>query len=673
MTLFAKNMIYTNAYIHGTMSVEDILKFFKDSTLKFIPVLCAETIGRAIGFISHDRLLNLISTKYGYALYENKTALDIMDTEFLEMEIHAEIIDIVSFSMDRNEDQIYDDIVITENGFFSGLVSIKDIVTKQMEHIVYKNRHIDLQNQTLKEADYQIRQSESKYKLLFENGVNAVMVIDMDGVLAKVNSRFCQLIGCTSAEIEDTVSVMDLLHPDERSIAAKRFLKVQKNYFVNSIRAAPILNNIEFRLNHKNGSERIVECAMRYLPQTKQIICSLNDITEKKYFEERLLQSEKLSAIGSMLTGITHELNNQLTPILGYVDIVLSEENDLNIKTARRLRVLRRSAATASNIVNTLLRYAKPKHLNLKLTDINQLLSDNLALLKYHEGFHWVKIQLETSADLPLCELDESQIGQVFLNVLINSLQAMETTGGILTVSTRFEENFVSVNIRDTGKGISQSNLQKVFEPFFTTKSPDKGTGLGLSVSYSIIKAHNGDIEVQSQLGKGTEFRIKLPVRPQMEKQLEKVLELTTTPAVLDHSDRSNEILLIEDDEPIREMAEEILKESILCNVTAVSDGRAALDYLDNGRNFDLILSDLRMPHMNGFQLYEWMTRHRPDLSSRVIFLTGDTYDIKTREFMMKHDLQLLFKPFELNHFVQAVKTKLEQQIPPMMQAEALA
>ena len=243
-------------------------------------------------------------------------------------------------------------------------------------------------------------------------------------------------------------------------------------------------------------------------------------------------------------------------------------------------------------------------------------------------------------------------------------MQAIESSGGIIRVTTLLDEDFVSVTISDTGKGISQSNIQKIFEPFFTTKSPDKGTGLGLSVSYSIIKAHHGYIEVESQLGRGTEFKIKLPVHAQKFKQQEKIIELTAPPPETVSHHTTYDILLIEDDEAIREMAEEILKESVLCNVTAVSDGRAALDYLENERMFGLILSDLRMPHMNGFQLYEWISRHRPELASKVVFVTGDSYDVKTREFIAKYDIQLIFKPFQLNSFVQTVTAKLQESIP---------
>jgi two-component system NtrC family sensor kinase len=672
MQLYAKQLIYSGLFIGEDTVVAEGLSFFRKGQLRFAPVLSTETIGKVVGFVSFDRLLHLISTKYGYALYQDEKIGAVMETEFLSMDVDSEMMDIVSACMNRTSDKMYDDIVITENGFYSGLVSIKDIVRKQMEHIVHKNRHIDLQNQTLKEADYQVKQSESKYKLLFENGVNAVMVIDLDGTIAQVNTRFTQLSGYTAEETEGRNSVLDLFHAEDRPRAVERFLKIQKHYFTHTKHQAPILNNIEFRMHHKNGSERALETSMRYLPQTKQILCSFNDITEKKYFEERLRQSEKLSAIGSMLTGISHELNNQLTPILGYVDLMLSENHHNDRTTLHRLQVLRRCATTASNIVSTLLRYAKPKHLNLKPANINELISDNAALLRYHEGFHRVKFQQESAENLPLCKIDEHQIGQVLLNMFINAMQAMEISGGLLKVTTALEGDFITVSVSDTGKGISQSNIHRVFEPFFTTKSPDKGTGLGLSVSYSIVRAHGGDIHVESHLGKGTTFVIRLPLSAPNEHPKEAIGPMPQS-QISESIKGPYRILLIEDDDGLREMAEDMLKERIHCTVISVADGRAALDELNDGQNVDLILSDLRMPHLNGYQLYDWIVKHRSTLTSRIIFITGDTYDIKSREFFAKNELPVVYKPFELGNLIQTVKRKLEEPFLAQNRAEASA
>jgi PAS domain S-box-containing protein len=661
MSLYAKHLIYTDVYLEEDIVVADALSIFRNNNLRFVPVLSHKTVGKVLGFVSYNRLLHLISTKYGYALYQDEKMSGIMETEFLCMDIETEMMDIVSACMSRPSDKMYDDIVITEDGFYSGLVSIKDIVTKQMEHIVHKNRHIDLQNQTLKEADYQVKQTESKYKLLFENGVNAVIVVDMDGLISQVNSCFCQMTGFEPENIEHTF-VLDFIKEVDRSATVTHFLKVQKNYYLHSKTEAQVLNNIEFRLLHKNGSERVVETAMRYLPQTKQVLCSFNDITEKKYFEEKLRQSEKLSAVGSMLTGITHELNNQLTPILGYADLILMKKESMEADAYHQVEVLRRCAVNATNIVSTLLRYAKPKQLNLKMTDLNRLISENIELLRYHDGFRNVHFEMAAAPNLPLCKADEHQIGQVLVNMFINAIQAMEQTGGTLKVTTSLQNGFAEARISDTGKGIAPANLSRIFEPFFTTKSPDKGTGLGLSVSYSIVKAHGGDIQVESELGKGTTFTIKVPVYTDnltgIDMKADRLSLKDTPPRMV------SSILLVEDDKPVREMTEEILKEHIHCRVTSVSDGRLALDHLDRGEVFDLVLSDIRMPHVDGIQLFEWITRNRPELSERFIFVTGDTYDARTREFLAMRKSEALYKPFELSKLIQVVNSILQYKTP---------
>ncbi|MBX7150756.1 response regulator [bacterium] len=653
----ALDMIYTEAWVPPDISVEKILNIFRESNFKFLPIVRSD--GRPSGMIAKDRLMNMLSTKYGYAVYQNRKIIEVMDRDFLCLDSSVDISEIVERSMKRDAETIYDDIIIIEAGRYRGMISIKNLITTQMENILYKNKHIDLQNQFLKEAHYQVERTETKYQILFENDVHAVAVIEVNGVISKINNRFTQITGYTKEAIEGKKHFLDLIHTDDKKNLVAMFLSAQKD---SSLRAATDepSGGLVWEVNFltQSGEKKVGEITAKHVEQTQQILCSIHDITEKKRYEEQLRQSEKLSAVGSMLTGITHELNNQLTPIVAYLDLLLQEPS-LNEKFLNRLNVVHRSASTASSIVNTLLRFAKPKPLYLRESNLNKLVRDNLMLLKYHEAYRGVQVQLFENPELPSCRIDENQIGQVILNILINGVQAVDGKEGKLTIRTDFDKEYVSVSVHDNGIGISSTYIKKIFEPFFTTKTPDKGTGLGLSISYSIIKAHDGEIDVVSEEGVGSTFTIRLPIRRPVALTTDEPRKFASPKA-----GKKNSILVIEDDPSIREMSFELLLEYFECEVLLADNGKKGIEMIANHNQFDLIISDIRMPECDGFQLYSWIESNRSDLLNKIVFITGDTYDRRTRDFTETKRIELLFKPFKLDDLLNTVSKKIENKRP---------
>jgi signal transduction histidine kinase len=235
-------------------------------------------------------------------------------------------------------------------------------------------------------------------------------------------------------------------------------------------------------------------------------------IDEKRRLnEQRLMRSEKLASIGRLAAGIAHEINNPLTSVLTFSSLMLKKAED---EQRERLEIIVKETTRCREIVRGLLNFARQNEPRKENCDINKIIEAALSLTKNQLKVSENRITVvKALADVPPQQLDPNQMLEVFVNIIINALDAMQT-GGQLSVSTRPVDGGRTVEIRvaDTGYGIPKENLAKVFDPFFTTKEPGKGTGLGLAVSYGIIDRHNGSIDVESELGKGTTFIIRLPV-----------------------------------------------------------------------------------------------------------------------------------------------------------------
>jgi two-component system NtrC family sensor kinase len=236
--------------------------------------------------------------------------------------------------------------------------------------------------------------------------------------------------------------------------------------------------------------------------------------------ENQLIQSDKVASLGKLAAGVAHEINSPLTGILTYSSLLLKEKKEGD-PDKEDLEVIVNETNRCKNIVKGLLDYARQTAPQKVLSDINQLVNKSIDLIAHQASLQNVKIEKKTSPDLPRIMIDLGQIQQVFINILLNAIEAM-SEGGTLTIRTGMEGGMVVVRFTDTGVGIPEENLPKILDPFFTTKEQGKGTGLGLSVSYGIISRHKGKLEVKSKVGKGTTFTVKLPVNgvaSQTEKQ----------------------------------------------------------------------------------------------------------------------------------------------------------
>ena len=382
-------------------------------------------------------------------------------------------------------------------------------------------------------------------------------------------------------------------------------------------------------------------------PEGSAAVVVLRDVTEERLMQERLLQSEKMVSVGQLVSGVAHELNNPLTGIMGFAQLLLARE--LDERTRRDLETIHTEAERASKIVQNLLSFARRRHAQKESANLNTLVERVLELRNYDLRMKNIDVELDLDPELPETMVDADQIQQVFLNVIVNAEQAMLVAKerGTLTVRTRRDGDVIGLSIQDDGPGIETETLRRIFDPFFTTKETGEGTGLGLTISYGIIEDHGGRIWADSRPGRGTTFHIELPVlrgagrprAPQDERQT------AAGPA--------RSILVVDDEESIQRLLGSILQMDGHAVDTA-RNGAEALEYLTRHR-YDLVITDIKMPDMDGRELYQRLKELDSELARRTVFITGDTVSPETRRFLQQIRNPCLAKPFRMREVRETV------------------
>ncbi|MGD8376034.1 MAG: ATP-binding protein [Acidobacteriota bacterium] len=390
------------------------------------------------------------------------------------------------------------------------------------------------------------------------------------------------------------------------------------------------------------------------------MVLVLSDVTEQRGLQAKLMQTEKLSSLGEMISGVAHELNNPLTAVMGYAQL-LEGAGDLGAEIVRKIRGISEQAARCQRVVQNLLSFARNHEPEQGPVDINGMIRSVIHLMGPPLRVDGIELRQELSGDLPAVRGDVHQLQQVLLNLVTNAHQAIRSAAaeggaaGHISIRTAPVDGRVRIVVEDDGPGILPGHLNRVFDPFFTTKEVGVGTGLGLSLAYGCITEHGGEIRVESRPGAGARFLIDLPgaaVRERPEAPL-------AVPARPTGGGLSSRDVLVVDDEPaIAELIAEALR-AAGHHVDIVHDGRVARERLREQR-YDLVLTDLKMPHMSGVDLYEDLERTDPEMAGRMIFSTGDTVSRETAAFLRRFEDRCLTKPFRLHDLHAVVERVLE-------------
>jgi two-component system NtrC family sensor kinase len=353
---------------------------------------------------------------------------------------------------------------------------------------------------------------------------------------------------------------------------------------------------------------------------------------------ERLTHAEKLSLMGRIVAGVTHELNNPLTAVVGYSELIALEKGSVLPQTAEDLEKIRKEALRCRTIVHGLTAFSRQLPSEKTLVCLEALLNEALALAAYSLRKNGLAARLELDPNLPSLHADPQQLQQVMLSLVVNAEQAMLGSGskGLISVIAKTSGSTVRIVVDDQGPGVPRKLRKKIFEPFFSTKPVGQGTGMGLSLSYGIVQEHAGKLWVEDAPGGGARFVVELPAA---------AAEPPLEPDVPAAGIARKLILVVDDEENVRSLVARLLSRLGHTPDTA-GDAKEARRKLAEG-DYDAVISDLRMPDADGRGLFEWMRRKRPDLEKRWIFLTGSIGE-ESRPFLQECGRPMLLKPFDL-------------------------
>ncbi|MGH7605152.1 MAG: PAS domain S-box protein [Gemmatimonadaceae bacterium] len=481
-------------------------------------------------------------------------------------------------------------------------------------------------------AHHELARSESRYRHLFEDASDAIMTFDSLGRFTSVNDAGERISGYRRDELIGRF-FGPLLPISELPRAVMEFRK--------ALSGQP--GQFESIVVRKDGARRHITIMYSCPQRSREVLCLIRDATEEKQLQQQLVQSEKLGAIGQLVSGVAHELNNPLASITAFAQLMLSDGN-LNAEDRHATEVIGSESRRAARIVHNLLTFARQHKAEKTYADINQVVENTLELRGYDLSVRGIQMD-RVYADPPPCTMvDAYQIQQVVLNLVTNAQQAMSTVERAhhrLTVRTQQHAESVRIEIEDTGRGIPADSLERIFNPFYTTKPVGQGTGLGLSISLGIISEHGGRIWAENVPGAGARFCVDLPrVAPSPSNDSTESAPATT----LRHGLR---ILVADDEAPIRAALSRFLEKSGHV-VVAVDSGSGALAAVRDAA-FDNIFLDIRMPDISGQTVFEEWQRDRPDLARRVVFLTGDIVGADLQRFLSGTGQPFIAKPFDLD------------------------
>lgn len=378
---------------------------------------------------------------------------------------------------------------------------------------------------------------------------------------------------------------------------------------------------------------------------------------ESRHFREKAELSSRLAATGEMAAGIAHEINNPLTGVLGFAQL-LAKRQDLPEDIRKGLRIIADGSNRVKGIIRRMLTFARPSEPRRTGTSMNELIGTTLDLRRYVHSTANIDVVRHLDPDLPQLFVDPGEMQQVFLNLIVNAEYAMKKANGrgTLTITTEKKDDQIRISFRDDGTGMDEEVLAHLFHPFFTTKEVGEGTGLGLSLSRSIVVEHGGTLTAESRLGQGATLTITLPTAQPMD-----MAATTSEPVTLAPSEKLKHarILIVDDEEAIRLLVSMVLSQS-QCAVDATADAGEALAKLER-TSYDLVLMDIRMPGMSGIEMYDRVTDRHPELTGKVIFMTGDSSDLTTRAFLEHHKLTFLIKPFDIAALLEKVSELLSR------------
>jgi PAS domain S-box-containing protein len=529
----------------------------------------------------------------------------------------------------------------------SKAVAVRDFSTKKIVRLVGSTSDITAR----KQSEVALRASEARFRSITEAHPVPVMIVGLrNGTVLYASPGAERLLGSGQGQLVHEYFDRFLTDGNART------------ELWSAMKEGREVNLQEVRLDR--GNDRKLEAALSarrisYQGEDSMVI-GLYDLTERKQAEaqisrqqEALQQSEKMAALGGLLAGVAHELNNPLSVVIGQATLLMEGSGEPKVVT--RAEKIFKAADRCARIVKSFLALARRKPPERKPVDINSVINGALELLGYQLRTGNIETELDLAPHLPEVTGDSDQLTQVITNLVLNAAQAMEDWSGPRRISVRSkgDSGRVTISITDTGPGVPTEIRSRIFEPFFTTKGNKGGTGVGLSLCINIVASHGGQLLVEEPPGGGAAFIIDLPAAEAAHEA--NIIRPDESAAPL----QNLKILLVDDELEIAQTLADLL-EPEGHHVDIAVNGAIALDKLHKV-SCDVIISDLRMPVMDGPGLYEALARELPSYLNRIIYVTGDTLSSHVQTFLSQHPVPVVEKPYRLNDVHRAIAALLSE------------
>lgn len=510
-------------------------------------------------------------------------------------------------------------------------------------------------------SENELKQQEQQYHSMLDSSIDGFLISDARGNILDTNRSLCTML-CYDEKELTSITLKDLEAKQTPVHLAKHIERIMTH--------GP--NRVETQLKQKDGTTIEVEISTTYLPLFDgRFFSFIRDITAQKQLESQFRQAQKMEAVGQLAGGVAHDFNNVLQAIMGHTELAMLDTN-LDELLRTDLSEIFRAGKRAAKLVRQLLAFSRQQSLHLESLAIEKEILNFLSLIERLIGENII-LKFHADKNIHTINADSGQIEQVLMNLFINARDAMQD-GGIIAVdlsNITLDETFcienewatpkpyIKISIKDNGCGMSPAIKDHIFDPFFTTKEIGKGTGLGLATAYGIIRHHGGMILVESTPDIGTEFIIYLPALTDSNAQKPESEIIDTV-----EPNGCGTILFAEDDETVRILTARILKEAGY-TVLIAQNGEEALElYSTAHQTIDLVFLDVIMPKLNGYEVFNYIRRHQPDMQT--LFASG--YNETTTEFYSpENGVELLKKPYRRNELLQAVRKTLNT--PNLMQA----
>ncbi|MEO7913209.1 MAG: response regulator [Roseiflexaceae bacterium] len=509
----------------------------------------------------------------------------------------------------------------------------------------------------------EVKGSEERYRDLFANAYDLIFTLDRQLRILSINNVGSALTGYTEEQLRGR-PLRELAAAGAWDEAEPRFADLLMGHAIQPF---------ELQLRRHDDERVLLEVSARLANDrgiTKSIHCIARNLTERRRLEEQLIHSEKLSAIGQLVAGVAHELNNPLTSISGYTQLML-RDTGLRDDVRSDLKQINIQAERAARIVQNLLVFAREHKPERRMVNLNEEFRNTLSLRAYQLRVDNITVVNQIEPDLPMTVADPFQIQQVMLNLINNAHQSMTERGGpgILTLRTfvttlPVADNgattppMVVLSVGDNGVGIPVRDLKRIFDPFFTTKPVGQGTGLGLSICFGIVQEHGGRIWAESELEVGTTVYVALPVMD--DRDMLDGETVVAGGAEETETRVSSRVLVVDDEEPVANLLARLLRE-LGHQPTVVNSAVEALELIAR-EQFDLILSDVKMPGMSGFELHQTIKQSNPELAARLVFVTGDMLSAATQARIAQSGNPYIAKPFAIERLETLVRALLSQR-----------